>query len=333
MNAAFFDVDGNEQRFFTSKLSKSLRLKFYKEPISEVDPKEIKDIKIASGFIYSKFPKEQLEKLPKLKFISTQSTGFDHIDLKYCKFKGIKVSNVPEYGSNTVAEHAFALILALAKRLPESISRVKSGIFNPEGLTGFDLKNKTIGVVGVGKIGKNVIKIAKGFGMKVIAFDLYPNKELEKFLNFSYTTFNDVLLKSDIISFHCPISAENKHILNKSALEKTKKGVLIVNTSRGGLIDNYALHAYLENGHLGGVALDVLEGENNLKEERELLSKGKTKGVDFKLLAENHVLINHPRVIVTPHNAFNSKESLQRILNTTVENISSFLIGSPINIV
>ncbi|MBU1104773.1 hydroxyacid dehydrogenase [Patescibacteria group bacterium] len=333
MKVAFFDTDPSEKDFFIEQLKEKAELLFFAEPISKVAVDKIKDCEIFSGFVFSKFPKEQIESLSNIKLIATQSTGYDHIDLDYCKSKNVTVCNVPEYGSSTVAEHTFALILALTKRLMESNARVKSGSFDPEGLTGVDLKGKTLGVVGTGKIGINVIKIAKGFGMTVEAYDPYPKPEMEGFLGFKYVPLEKVLFESDIVTLHCPLSDSTKHLINSKNIGLMKKGVYLINTARGGLIETQALFEALRNGKVAGAGLDVLEEEDFLKEERELLCKGSTQKANLTTLAQNHILVNLSNVIVTPHNAFNSKEALQRILDTTADNIASYLEGTPVNTV
>ncbi|PIS23303.1 hydroxyacid dehydrogenase [candidate division WWE3 bacterium CG08_land_8_20_14_0_20_40_13] len=333
IRTAFFDTDEKEKLFFQKALPNKCELVLFDRPVSQVDITLVEKCEILSGFVYSKFSKEILEKLPKVKLIVTQSTGFDHIDIKYCKKKGITVCNVPEYGSNTVAEHTFALILTLMKRIIESTMRVKMGSFDPTGLTGFDLKGKTLGVIGTGKIGVNVIKIAKGFGMNAIAFDPFPKKDLEKYLGFAYKSLNEVLAESDIVTLHCPSCEETKHIINDKNINLMKDGTYLINTARGGLIETQALFNALKSGKIAGAGLDVLEEESFLAEERELLTKGTTERHNLLTLAQNHVLVNLPNVIVTPHNAFNSKEALQRILDTTVLNIESFIEGNPINTV
>jgi len=328
---AFFDTDNYEKEYFVKHLKSCGELSFFPNPVSEVEVEKLKDHQIFSGFVYSKFPKDLIAKFPTLKLISTQSTGYDHIDIEYCKQNNIQVCNVPEYGSSTVAEHAFALILALAKNLPKSIERVKEGVFSPEGLTGIDLKGKTLGVVGTGKIGVNVIKIAKGFGMTVIAYDPFPKKDLEKFLGFNYQSLETVLINSDIVTLHCPYSEKTKHLINSANIGLLKPHCLIINTARGALIETQALYNALIENKIGGAGLDVLEEEGFLQEERELLCKGTTCKENVVTAYQNNVLLKLQDVIVTPHNAFNSKEALERILATTVDNILAFQSGHPIN--
>ncbi len=322
----FFEYRKGEKTYIQKKL-KGYKLLFTEEKLSLDNVDNYKDVGYISVFINSQLDDAVLKKMPKLKVIVTRSTGYDHIDLQYCKKHGIQVSNVPSYGENTVAEHAMCLLIALTRRLPESIERVRSGKFIPEGLTGTDLKGKVVGVLGTGHIGINFIKMALGFNMKVIAYDAFPKRELADHMGFEYVDLNYLLSKSDFISLHLPYLKETHHIINRKAINLMKEGVIIVNTARGGLIETDALFDGLKSGKVGGAGLDVLEEEGFLKEEMELLYKDVYKGVDFKIALENHMMSYLPNVIITPHNAFNSKEALQRILDVTASNFISCKTG------
>lgn len=328
----FFEVKPWERALIKKSFAED-RLELCNEVINAENVKEYHDAEVISTFISSKLDKELLAKMPNLKLVATRSTGFDHIDLDYCKQHNILVANVPSYGENTVAEHAMALLLALAKRIPESMERVQRGVFSPDGLTGFDLKNRVIGVIGTGHIGQNMIQMANGFHMKVIAFDVYPNKELEQKLNFTYVDMEYLFKKSDVISIHVPYNKSTHHLINRDTLSILKKGVVIINTSRGGIIETDALFDGLRSGVIGGAGLDVVEQESFIKEELELLHKDTYQDVDFKVALENHMMSYFPNVIITPHNAFNSHEALMRIIETTVENIQFYKDGSCKNLV
>ena len=244
-----------------------------------------------------------------------------------------KVSNIPSYGENTVAEHTFALILSLSRNVHKSYLRSQRDDFSIDGLCGFDLREKTIGVVGVGQIGKHVVKIAKGFGMNVIALDNNQDNILAEVLNFTYVSNLDELLeRSDIISLHLPYSESTHHIINKESFSQMKPGAILINTARGGLVDIDALYEALQSGKLAGAGLDVLEGEEIIDEEKELLFS--SKNVDkLRSLFKSKAIFKMDNVVFTPHNAFNSKEAIERILNTTTQNIESFVRGKPINLV
>lgn len=289
------------------------------------------DTELVSCFVYSDLSKPVLEKLPNLKCIATRSTGFDHIDVAYCREKGIIVCNVPEYGSNTVAEFTFALIINLTRKMYQSVNQAKQLNFNHDEIRGVDLFGKTIGIIGLGKIGINVARIAKGFQMKTVVFNRSHDDALASEVGFSYVDLDTLLAESDIISLHLPLTPETKHIINAEAISKMKKGVFLINTARGGLIESESLMNGLKQQILGGVALDVLEEEQSLTDEAAVLNKHYKKEVDLKTLVLDHMLINHPNVLITPHNAFNSIEALNRIDEITVKNIQGFLAGQPNN--
>ena len=283
-------------------------------------------------FVTSHVGKDEMEKCPALKLIATRSTGYDHIDTAVAKERGISVATVPFYGENTVAEFAFALLLTISRKVSASIARTKSGSFSSEGLDGFDLKGKTIGVIGTGSIGKNVIQIAKGFGMNVIAFDLHRDDAFSNKIGFEYQTLEDVLAHSDVLSLHLPENEHTRHIINKDKIAMMKRGVYIINTARGGLIDTEALVWGLKEGIIAGAGLDVLSEEGNVDDEMRLLGETHPNEEQMKTLLLNHYLLEHPAVVVTPHTAFNTKEAIQRILDVTVSNIQSFSSGTPVNI-
>lgn len=326
----FFEVKYWEEEPIKNTFPTSVEVT--KELLSEETVERFKDATVVSTFIDSRLNKDVLSKFSNLKFITTRSTGYDHIDINYCNERGIKVANVPSYGSNTVAEHAFMLMLALMKRLPESAQRVKEGHFSPEDLTGSDVQGKVIGVIGTGKIGVNMIQMANGFGMKVLAFDVNQDKNLEESLGFTYVDMDYMLSKADVLSVHVPYIKPTHHLINRDAIAKMKKGVIIINTSRGGIIETDALYDGLRSGQIGGAGLDVVEEEAFVKEEIELLHKDTYGDVDFKIALENHMMAYFPNVIITPHNAFNTHEALQRIIDTSIGNIVGFLNNEPVNI-
>jgi len=326
---AFFEVEPWEKEYLKKAL-RGFKLYFFDNVIDEKSIKYIKDIDILSPFIYSKVSKAVMEKLLKLKLITTRSTGFDHIDLKVAKKAKIKVTNVPTYGANTVAEHTFALILSLSRKIHQSYERTSRGNFSLDGLRGFDLRGKTIGIVGTGHIGQHVIRMAKGFGMHVLAYDVKRDAKLAKKLGFKYVTLEALLKRSNIISLHAPYNKATHHLINRKNIKLIKQGAMIINTARGGLIDTTALVDGLRSGKLAGIGLDVLEEEKYiLKEEAELLSpnfvnKSKDNINDYlQTIVEGHMLLISDKVIVTPHNAFNSQEALERILDTTIENVKA----------
>jgi len=326
---AFFEIDAWEEEYLRGALS-GYDLFFTKERLTDNTVSLAKDATVFSSFIFSTLTKELLSQLPSVKLIATLSTGYDHIDLKYCNEKGIVVSNVPSYGEHTVAEHTFALILALSRNLIPSVERTRQGDFSLDGLRGFELYGKTLGVIGEGKIGKRVITIARCFGMNVLVFTKTPKTNTE---GITYVSLEELLGGSDIISIHVPHTSETHHLLNRENIQLCKKGSMLINTARGGVIETQGVLEALDKGILKGVGLDVLEEECNLREERELLSEDFFKTCDIKTQLLNHVLLTRKDVIVTPHNAFNSTESLKEILDITVDSIKAFLSGKPKNIV
>lgn len=329
MKITFVEAASDQEIFFKEKLPGHELFFIPSADLPSADP----ETEVLCVFVHSNISKNTLDRLGSLKFVATMSTGFDHIDLKACKAKGVAVSNVPAYGENTVAEFAFGLILNLYRKIPEAMARIKEeGKFYSEGLTGFDMLNKTIGIVGTGRIGRHAVKIAKGFGMKVLAFDPYPQEDLAKEMDFTYTTLDDLLGLSDIVSLHAPYSPQTHHMINAAALSKMKPSALLINTSRGGLVDTLALAEALKNSQILGAGLDVLEEEGYIMDDSALLKSEPTEGKLKTLLVEME-LMHKANVIITPHNAFNTIEAIHRILQTTVENIQAFLENKPKNLV
>ncbi|MBI4459743.1 MAG: hydroxyacid dehydrogenase [Acidobacteria bacterium] len=331
MRIAFFEVNDWEAPVLREKLA-AHQTSFHPGKASDADFQALQDVEVLSVFIYSRLDARALEQLPRLRLVATRSTGFDHIDMETCRGRGIEVANVPTYGENTVAEHTFALILALSRHIHKSYVRVSQGNFSRDGLAGFDLKGKTIGVIGVGRIGLHVIKIARGFGMEVLVTDVRQDTFLSELMSFRYVSLEYLLANSDIVTLHLPYTKATHHFLNAERISTMRKGALLINTSRGGLVDTDALLAALDNGTLSGAGLDVLEGEQFISEEQEMLRSEQPVEV-LRGIVRDHILLRRENVVFTPHNAFNSREALLRILDTTVENILGFLAGNPKNLV
>lgn len=316
MKIMFFGLEKEKQNVFEGSFG-GAEVVFFEEKLDENSVSLAKDADIVSVFIDSTVDKNIIDALSNLKFITTRSTGFDHIDCEYAKQKGIQVSNVPVYGSETVAEFTFALLLTLSRKIREASEALKenSNYSTPPNAQGFDLDKKTIGVVGTGKIGKNVIRIARGFNMNVLAYDLYPDIKFSQENNFVYKTLEEVLSGSDIVTLHAPYTKENHHLINKNNISLLKKGAYLINTARGELIETEALEKALKDGSIAGAGLDVLEREKEFK-----------KGDIIPML-------EMPNVLMTPHVAFNTREAEARILQTTIENIKGFISNSPVNLV
>ena len=320
MKIVFFELEDWEKEYLQKRII-GHEAEFYNESINKVQSGSVYDADIICVFISSHVTKEIIGKYPNLKMVASMSTGYDHIDLEECNKRGITVCNVPGYGENTVAEHTFGLILNTTRNIHKAYLRTSREDFSYEGLIGTDLKGKTLGVIGTGRIGCNVIKIAKGFDMDVLAFDAHPKEELQK-IGFKYVSLDELFSKSDVITIHIPLTKETHHLISEEAMSKMKYGVIIINTARGAIIDTNALIKGLESGRIASAGLDVLEGELLIKEEKEQIHHLSTlPKQQMALLLQDHVLMKMPNVVVTPHLAFYSKEALQRILDTTLQNI------------
>jgi D-lactate dehydrogenase len=316
----FFEVNEWE----ISKLQEALRdadVKFYKDRLDDRYIDVVKDVEILSVWIYSRVTNNIIDKLPNLKLIITRSTGMDHIDVDYCHKKGIKIANIPKYGVNTVAEHTFALILNLIRKVHNAINKKDFSL--SQDILGFELKDKTIGVIGTGSIGRKVIHIAKAFDMHVLAYDIKRDEEFAKTYNFEYVGLDELLTNSDIITLHVPLNKDTYHMINMDNIKKIKKGCYLINTARGSICDTTALLYGLEEGIFAGLALDVLEEELLFKEDGlSILYEDIDK---IKKVLMNNMLMNNPNVIITPHSAFYSKEALNRIIDSTISIIREFM--------
>ncbi len=334
INLSIFDVDDKQKAMIIDQFKdKNLyKLSFKNKSLDINNAKYEKDTEGIAVFIQSTINKEVLKHLRKLKVIATMSTGYDHIDLKTCKKNNITVCNVPSYGDNTVAEYTFGLILALARKLKPTFDRVGKGIFNRTGLMGTDLKGKTLGLVGTGRIGSQMAKIGSAFEMNVIAFDPKKNKELEKKYGVKYKELNELAKESDVISLHVPYNKSTHYLINSNLIQLFKPNVLIVNTSRGKVVNTEAVVKALRKGKLGGVALDTFEGEEIWIEE-EFLWRDDLPAIPLQQAMESFFILRSERAILTPHNAFNTKEALDRILISSVENLKSFFMGNAKNVI
>jgi len=321
---AFFGVKSWEKEIIEREISKldTFGIGIFEKEVQD-DLDLAKKYDIISPFIYSTLDKSVLEKLPNLKMVATRSTGMDHIDCKECDKRKIVVTSVPVYGSNTVAEYAFGLLLAITRKIVIANQSVEEGEFNPEGLTGVDLYGKTLGVIGVGKIGQNVAKIARGFGMKVLGVDDYPSPQMLKKPGFKYVDLETCLKEADFVTFHVPAIKETFHMLNKKNIKLMKKGSYLINTSRGAVIETEAIVWALNNKILAGAGLDVTE-EETLVDSMSVVMSNKISRDEMQQVLSFHLLRDRDDVVFTPHNAFNTKEAIERIVKTTVKNIEDF---------
>lgn len=334
MQIAFFEItDEVEKNIYSNALSPH-KLDFYEQPLTETYIPNKTDYDILVTFTNCEVNENVLSHYPSLTGIVARSTGFDNIDLKSALRKNITVCNIPSYGSRTVAEFTFGLILTLTRHIYQGIYRTKKEqIFSANGLCGIDLYNKTLGVIGTGKIGKNVIEIAKGFNMHILAYSKHPSPDLTNNMSVTYTDLNTLLANSDIITIHVPHTSETHHLLNKNNIPLIKKTSIIINTARGAIIDTYALYTALSSSKIAGAALDVLEEETELKEEAELINNQMISRETYQNILKDHLLIKLPNVIVTPHMAYFSKEAEETIRQVTIANIIAITKNVPQNIV
>jgi D-lactate dehydrogenase len=332
MKIHVFETEGWEREPF-APLADDHELTFTAEALSADNAASHADAEAVSTFIYSSLSAEVLDALPALRAVASRSTGVDHIDLPRCRERGITVSNVPTYGSHTVAEHVFGLLLMISHRLEEAVQRTRSGRFDSHGLQGFDLKGKLMGVVGTGDIGRETIGIARGFGMPVLAFDVAPDEEAARRLGFDYVPLDELLARADVISLHVPESPKTHHMIDRPQFDQMKDGAVLINTARGGLVNTRALARALAEKKIAAAGLDVLPEEPVIREEAELLRSVYEQHHQLDNLLANEVLAHLRNVVITPHSAFNTREAVGRILQTTVENLRACAAGQPRNVV
>ncbi|MCQ2519372.1 MAG: 2-hydroxyacid dehydrogenase [Lachnospiraceae bacterium] len=313
MKVAMFDTKPYDKESFEKIRPDDMEITYFpvklnKDSVMLADGKDV-----VCTFVNDKVDKEVIEKLSKLgvQMVALRCAGFDSVDVSAAHNK-IKITRVPAYSPEAVAEHAMALLLTSTRRIHKAYNRTREFNFSLNDLVGFNLKGKTVGVVGTGKIGKAFINICKGFGMKILAFDKFPASDPEV----EYVSMDELLSKSDIISLHCPLTDENRHLINKKNIDKMKKGVIIINTSRGGLIDAEDLLDGIKSRHIGAACIDVYE------EEGDLFFNDKSGHIlDDDIMAR---LLSMPNVIVTSHQAFLTDEALENIAETTISNIKLY---------
>lgn len=276
---------------------------------------------VVCSFVNDKLSRETLFSLKSsgTKLIALRSAGFNHVDLNAAKEFGIRISRVPEYSPHAVAEHAVALILTLNRKIHRANSRVHELNFSLDGLVGFDLYKKTVGIVGTGKIGAVFARIMRGFGCECLTYDINKSEALEKEIGVKYVSLDEIYARSDIVSLHIPLTPKTKYIVNSESIAKMKTGVMFINTSRGALVESKALISALKSGKVGYAGLDVYEEE---------------AGVFFQDLSDTILdddvlarLMTFPNVLITSHQAFLTKEALQNIAWTTLESIRQFTAG------
>ncbi len=333
MRIVLFEAEDWEQKA-CAELMRQHDVRCTTAPLNITTVDDFKDAEVVSPFVASRLDAGIINRLPDLKLIATRSAGYDHIDLAACRERGIAIANVPDYGDATVAEHAFALLLALARNIVESVALTRRGGFSMAGVRGLELRDKVIAVVGTGRIGRRAIEIARGFGMHVLAFDQVEDAAAATRLGFAYGPLDEILAQADVVSLHVPSSPATVGLIGARQFEVMRDGAILINTARGNVVDTEALVRALASGKLRAAGLDVLPQEPLIREEAEIFRQDKAVDAsDLKALVANHVLLRFPNVLVTPHNAYNTDAALARIMETTIANIEGFAAGRPVNLV
>lgn len=302
----FFEVEKEDEKLIKKTFPHA---KIFSEPFNKKTASKCANAEVLCGMLGSQFSEENLKKCPNLKLIITRTVGYDNIDLKWANSHKILVCNVPEYGSHVIAEHVFALLLASVRNVLQGEATTNKCKFCWRGFRGMALKDKTLGVVGTGKIGQHVCRIAsRGFLMNVIAYDVRPNKKVAQEYGFKYVkTLDEIWKRSDVITLHAPLLPKTRHMINAKTIKKMKDGVVLINTARGGLIDTKALIKAVKAGKFKDIALDVIEHEENIKKDKKILTL--------------------PGVIITPHIAFYADDSMDKMYEEAFKSIEEFEKG------
>ena len=319
MRIAVFNTKPYDQRFLeAANANHHFELVFLEAHLSPRTATLAQGCEAVCTFVNDPLPAATLTVLHGLgvRLIALRCAGFNQVDLKAANQLGMTVARVPAYSPFAVAEHAVALILTLNRNIHRAYNRVREGNFQLEGLLGFDLHGKTVGVIGTGKIGAIFARIMGGFGTRVLAFDPYPNPDLGAV---DYVTLEALLSQSDVVSLHCPLTPQTQHLMNAERLQQLKRGAMLVNTSRGALIDTPAAIEALKSGQIGALALDVYEEEGDLFFEN--LSNAVIQDDVFSRL------LTFPNVLITGHQAFFTREALENIARTTLQNVAAFASG------
>ncbi len=322
MKIAFYDTHSYDKDAFTkSNQEFNFKITFFDFKLNENTVATSKGYDIVCIFVNDVADKEVIDHLKEngVKMIALRCAGFNNVDLAEAKAAGIKVARVPAYSPHAVAEHGLSLLLALTRHIPQAYLRTKTQNFNIEGLTGRDLYGLTAGILGTGKIGRTMGDVLSGIGMKLIAYDPFPNEQWAKEKNVEYVSIEEIFKRSDVLSLHCPLTEETKHIVNHDNMKLMKSDAVIINTGRGALIDSKALVHALKHHTIGGAAMDVYE-----EESKYFFSDWSTNVLTDDVLAR---LLTFPNVIITGHQAFLTTNALGNIADTTLQNIKDFTEG------
>ncbi|ULQ51835.1 2-hydroxyacid dehydrogenase [Flavihumibacter fluvii] len=322
MKIAFFSTQSYDRQFF-DRFNREQDIVYFEAPLNPQTAPLAAGCTGICAFVNDQLNREVLNILQKLgvKLVALRAAGYNNVDLNAAAELGFTVVRVPAYSPYAVAEHAVALILSLNRKIHKAYNRIREGNFSLDRLVGFDLHGKTVGIVGTGKIGAVFAGIMKGFGCRVLAFDLVANRDVEA-LGVEYVPLSDLLEEADIVSLHCPLNAQTRHLINEHTLGMMKPGSMLINTSRGGLVDTPAVIEALKSGRLGYLGIDVYEQEENLffyDRSEELIA-------DDQILR----LISFPNVLITSHQGFFTEEALTGIVETTLENIAAYEGGRPL---
>ncbi len=319
MKIAFFNTK-NYDKYFFDRYNSAHNITYFEAPLNEDTVKLSEGFEAICIFVNDHATEKVIQTLSSfgIRLIVLRCAGFNNVDISAAKKMGITVVRVPAYSPHAVAEHAVALIMTLNRKTHKAYNRVREGNFTLDRLMGFDLYQKTIGVIGTGKIGEAFAKIMLGFGTKVLAFDIFPNEELQK-LGVQYLSIEDILAQSDILSLHCPLNEQTKHLINEQSIAKMKNGMMLINTSRGGLIDTKAVIEGLKTKKIAYLGLDVYEQEENIffKDHSEEVMQD-------EILAR---LMSFPNVLISSHQGFFTEEALTQIALISLTNISAFEAG------
>lgn len=328
MKIAFFDTHGYEREAFErANQSRGHELSFFEPRLEPGTAPMARGHEVACSFVNDRVDADAVRLLVEhgVRLLALRSAGFNHVDLEAAAHLSLPVVRVPAYSPHAVAEHAVALVLALNRKIHRASARVREWNFSLDGLVGFDLFEKTVGIVGTGKIGRVAARIFAGFGCTVLGFDAYPDPASVAALGLEYAPLEELYTRSDVLSLHVPLTPETHHLIDERALSLMKPGALLVNTGRGALIDSRALIRALKAGRLGGAGLDVYE-----EEEGVFFQDLSNRVLQDDVLAR---LLTFPNVLVTSHQAFLTREALAAIAETTLDNVSAFERGALTNTV
>jgi D-lactate dehydrogenase len=339
----FIDTESVEEDFFAAELAEhELRSAANIDEVAD-------DAEVLSIFITAKVDAAFVAAHPRLRLVTTRSQALDHIDVAACRARDIVVCHVPNYGETTVAEHTFALLLAISRRLRELMTKPKPARFSYDAMRAFDLAGKTIGIVGLGYVGRRVAALAEAFRMKVIVTDVREPGRAAEALDFELVPQEELFARADIISLHAPLTPDTYHLIDRENLARCRRGVVIINTARGALVETAALVEALDSGQVSGAGLDVLEDERVLRKSAAQIIAGdivshlrsdavaqeardadRIRALQELMLSDG--ILARANVVFTPHVAFNSAEAVQRLREVTVENIRAFATGTPVNL-